>query len=140
MHILSYFRSPFPSREGFSAYRMPGGAVHVPFILGSLLIGFLFCWPHVLMRPLMIVWFLAGLYLGRDVAILCHYSPLLSLIVWALEFFVLVKAVAIARLGAAHPLIGAAVSGALAVALFVVARAATREEASVSRPSGTLDS
>jgi len=125
--VFSYFRRPFPSTKGFSAYRMPGMAVHGPLILASSLAGFLLCWPHAMLRPLLIVWVLAGLYLGRDVAILCHYNPLLTLLAWAASGFVLFKPGLIANFGRSHVVIPALLSLATGLVLFVVAFAMTRE-------------
>ena len=125
--MFSYFRRPFPSTKGFSAYRMPGMAVHGPLILASSLAGFLLCWPHAMLRPLLIVWVLAGLYLGRDVAILCHYNPLLTLLAWAASGFVLFKPGLIANFGRSHVVIPALLSLATGLVLFVVAFAMTRE-------------
>src|SRR5258708_33394051 len=57
-------------------------AVPGPFFFAFLFVGFFFCLPHPPLRPLLIVWILAGLYLGRDIAIYCHYAPLLTLLSW----------------------------------------------------------
>jgi hypothetical protein len=125
--LFSYFRRPFPSTKGFSAYRMPGIAVHGPLILASSLAGFLLCWPHAMLRPLLIVWVLAGLYLGRDIAVLCHYNPLLTLLAWAASGFVLFKPGVIANFGRSHVVTAAAISSALGIVVLVVAVAMTRE-------------
>lgn len=130
--VLSYFRVPFPSTKGFSAYRMPGLAVHGPLILCFSLLGVLLCWPHSVLRPLLIFWVLAGVYLGRDIAILCHYSPLLTLISWAASGMVLFKHVPIARFGAAHVAIPGMISAVVGASVFLVAYAMTREKAPVS--------
>jgi hypothetical protein len=132
MLLLSYFHRPFPSTEGFSAYRMPGVAVHGPLIFASALLGFLLCWPHLMLRPLLIVWVLAGLYLGRDIAILCHYAPLLTLLSWAASGFVLFRPRPIANFGQTHVVIPAVLSGAVGVILLLVAYARTREKNSGS--------
>src|SRR5260370_42535670 len=116
---LWYFRAPFPSTQGFSAYRMPGVAVHGPLILSSAVVGFFLCWPHPLLRPLLIFWILAGLYLGRDIAILCHYNPLLTLLSWALCGVVFFKAASIAKLGAAYVLIPAEAAARLGEVAFL---------------------
>ena len=102
--VLSYFRSPFPSTKGFSAYRMPGAAVHGPLILTFVFVVFFLCWPHPMLRPLLIIWVLGGLYLGRDFTILCHYSPLLTLIAWGASAVVLFRPAPILRFGASHVL------------------------------------
>jgi hypothetical protein len=127
LFVLSYFRKPFPSTEGFAAYRMPGAAVHGPLIFASAAAGFLLCWPHPMLRPLLLVWVLAGLYLGRDIAILCHYNPLLTLISWAAFAVVLFKPAAIARFGASHVVIPAILSAVVGAVLFLVGFAMTRE-------------
>jgi hypothetical protein len=128
LSLLWYFRSPFPSTEGFSAYRMPGGAVHLPLILAASLVGLFLCSPHPMLRPLVAVWMLAGLYLGRDLTILCHYNPLLTLICWAASGIVLVRPAAIARFGASHIWIPAFLSIAVGAILFFTAFVMTREE------------
>jgi len=121
MSFLAYFRSPFPSQKGFSAYRTPGLAVHGPLIFASLAGGFFLCWPHPVLRPLVIVWVLAGIYLGRDITIFCHYNPLLTLLSWAAFVFVLLKAQMIAKYGATHVVVPAIISAVLGVLLFAVA-------------------
>ena len=90
---------------------------HLPFLLSSTLVGFLLCWPHPLLRPLVAVWFLAGLYLGRDFAIFCHYAPFLVLAVWAGVVFLLPKARVIGAFGTSHTAMAAALSLAVAVLL-----------------------
>jgi len=128
--VLSYFRSPFPSTKGFSAYRMPGAAVHGPLIFAFAFVGFFLCWPHPMLRPLLIVWILAGLYLGRDIAILCHYNALLTLISWAAFAGVLFKPAPIARFGASHIVIPSILSAVVGAVLFFVAFAITRVKGS----------
>ena len=118
LSILSYFRSPFPSRDGFSAYRMPGAAVHGPLIFAFSFVGFFLCWPHPLLRPLLVVWILAGVYLGRDIAIRCHYFPLLTLIAWGVSAVVLFRPARIMRFGTSHVVISAALSLRLALYCF----------------------
>jgi hypothetical protein len=133
--LLWYFRAPFPSAKGFSAYRMPGVAVHGPLILSSAFVGFFLCWPHPMLRPLLIFWVLAGLYLGRDIAILCHYNPLLTLLSWGLCGVVFFKAAWITRFGASHVVIPAVASALIGTVLFLVAFAMTREKDPAS-PTG----
>lgn len=99
---------------------MPGVAVHGPLLLAFTFTGFFLCWPHPVLRLMMIVWVVAGLYFGRDIAIYCHYAPILTLIVWAVCLVLLAKAQAIARFGAAHVVAPAVLSAAvLAMLLFV---------------------
>jgi hypothetical protein len=121
VNIFSYFRCPFPSREGFSAYRMPGMAIHGPLIMAFTFTGFALCWPHPALRWLLVVWAVAGLYFGRDIAIYCHYAPILTLIVWAVCAVVLVKAQSIARFGAAHVVVSAVMAIVVAAMLVFVA-------------------
>jgi hypothetical protein len=125
---LSYFRRPFPSSEGFSAYRMPGVAVHVPLLFVFTLTGFSLCWQHLFERPFMIVWVLAGLYLGRDIAVYCHYAPVLTLVSWAVCVLVVNKAKSVAAFGAAHGFLSGMFSLAAALLLFLVAMSMTRRQ------------
>jgi hypothetical protein len=127
MSMLSYFRSPFPSTAGFSAYRMPGIAVHGPFLALCVLLGFFLCWPHPTLRPLLIVWVIAGLYLGRDIAILCHYSPILTLVSWAAFGLVFFNLRPIAQFGASSVAFSALLSAAVGTMLVLVAFRMTRE-------------
>lgn len=128
MSVFSYFRSPFPSTQGFSAYRMPGVAVHIPWLAAFSFIGFALCWPHPALRVFVVFWFLAGLYFGRDIAIYCHYAPLLTLIIWVGCMIVLNKAKAIAGFGAGHvaapALLSAAVTALVVFVAWKVAQAA----------------
>jgi len=125
--LFHYFRAPFPSQKGFSAYRTPGLAVHGPLIFAFSITGFVLCWPHPILRGFLIVWALAGLYLGRDIAILCHYNPLLTLISWVAFVAVLLKTASIARFGTAQTLLPAILSVGLGLTLFLVALVMTRE-------------
>jgi hypothetical protein len=127
LSVFAYFRSPFPSTQGFSAYRMPGMAVHGPLIVATVLVGSLLCWPHAVLRPLMIIWVLAGLYLGRDIAVLCHYNGLLTLVCWGVAALVFIKPAPIARFGASHIVIPSVLSAALGIVLFLVAFAMSRQ-------------
>jgi hypothetical protein len=60
------------------------------------------------------------LYLGRDVAIFCHYALPLALIVWVAVFVALSKAPLILKFGASHVVVPALIS--LTVASLFVAR------------------
>ncbi len=92
--------------------------VHLPLLAGCIFVGFLLCWPHPVLRPLLAVWVLAGLYLGRDLAIFCHYAPPLTLVALAAVMTVFVKAPSIAKFGASHVAIPAVLSIAVA-AVFI---------------------
>jgi len=85
--LLAYFKHPFPKAEGFSAYRMPGLLVHVPVMLifGSL--GVWLCASNPWLYPLFLVYAVAGVYLGRDLAILAHYNGFILFGVLAAAFF-----------------------------------------------------
>jgi hypothetical protein len=107
---------------------MPGGLVHWPLIFAFTFVGFFLCWPHPILRPLLIVWVLAGLYLGREVAILCHYTPLLTFICWAVAGAVLFRPAPIARFGASHVVISALLSVGVGTVLSLIAFKMTREE------------
>lgn len=75
-----YFRRPFPSAKGFSPYQFPGLIVHLPVIVAFLLTGLFLLHSNSTLLPLLTVYAIVGLYLGRDLAILCHYVPLLTVI------------------------------------------------------------
>jgi len=128
MLFLSYFRHPFPSREGFSAYRMPGPSVHFPLILMAAMTGLFLCLPHPYLRPLLLVWLLAGIYLGRDYTIYCHYAPPLTLLAWAGFFGFLIFAAKVRFFGLNHPWLSAVRSLALLVLQVFIAWRSTREE------------
>jgi hypothetical protein len=80
MKPLEYFKSPFPRAAGFSPYRMPGMAVHLPIIVLFCAVGALLC--HQSSWALFPLYLIAGVYLGRDWAIAAHYNPLITLLVW----------------------------------------------------------
>src|SRR5581483_123478 len=120
MSAFSYFRAPFPSAQGFSPYRFSCVMAHLPLFLASIFTGFLLCWPHPMLRPLLVVWVLAGLYLGRDFAIFCPYAPFLVLVVWAAAATLAAKAPAISKFGASHVVLPAAIT--LGVAVVFIAR------------------
>ncbi len=134
--LLDYFRFPFPSAKGFSAYRSPGGAVHAPLILAVSVAGFLLCWPHAMLRPLLLIWLLAGLYLGREVTILCHYNPLLTLMAWGGSALVLFRPAPIANFGRSHTVAVGALTAAVGTLLLGVALMATQQRDS-SPPSSS---
>lgn len=99
---------------------MPGPSVHVPLILCAVVLGWLLCGPHPVLWPLMIFWLLAGIYLGRDFAIFCHYALPLALVAWVPMLLLASKAPAVARFGASHVVISALLSlsiGALQLAI-----------------------
>jgi len=79
--LIDYLRHPFPKAEGFSAYRFPGFAVHLPIALFILVLGASLTLSEPYLWPLLPVYLVAGIYLGRDLAILAHYNPLITLAV-----------------------------------------------------------
>ena len=83
----AYFIRPFPSTEGFSAYRFPGILVHVPLFLIFLFIGLYLNLGTPWLRPFIVLYIVIGLYLGRDIAIYAHYYPLIILAVILLIIF-----------------------------------------------------
>ena len=115
---LGYFARPFPSRKGFAAYRSPGLVVHLPAWAAMTLLGLTLLLPHGPLGWAALVWVVAGLYLGRDVAIYCHYLPLLTLVVWAGCVVTLTKGDALFKWGARHsPTVGVVLTLALAALL-----------------------
>jgi hypothetical protein len=91
--LLAYFARPFPSRQGFSAYRMPGPAFHLSIVLLALVVGLPLCIPanDLETAPLLAVWLLVGLYFGRDLAVFAHYNSLL-VIAWVIGLIVVFAA------------------------------------------------
>ena len=87
---LRYFKQPIPPGAGFSPYRMPGPAVHFPVWAMFILAGAGLCYPDKRLWPLMLIWVVAGLYLGRDLAIYCHYNILPALLVWAITIALII--------------------------------------------------
>ena len=79
---LAYFLKPFPKAEGFSAYRMPGLAVHVPVLILCAMAGVLLGRDSTWQPAFLVIYLIVGLYGGRDVAILAHYNLLVSVVVW----------------------------------------------------------
>jgi hypothetical protein len=77
--LIDYLRHPFPKAEGFSAYRFPGFIVHLPIALFLLALGASLTLSEPYLWPLLLVYLVAGLYLGRDLAIVAHYVPLITL-------------------------------------------------------------
>lgn len=128
MNILWYFRRPFPSQEGFSAYRSPGLAAHLPFLVALSATGVLLCGSNATLRPLVLVWFVAGLFLGRDVAIVCHYAPFLVLLIWAAMYAVIAESQRLGGLGRRHPAAGLLLTFLLIAMQIWIARRSTRAE------------
>ena len=104
--MLDYFRVPFPSRQGFSAYRFPGLAAHIPFFIVFSLSGLLLCGAG----PLMVVWMVAGLYLGRDVAVICHFALVLLPAIWIAMFVLISEGKHVELFGRRHPAAGVALT------------------------------
>jgi hypothetical protein len=74
-----YLASPFPKATGFSPYRFPGLIVHLPVMLLFLLVGARLTFWNPILYPLFLVHLMAGVYMGRDIAIFGHYNPLIPL-------------------------------------------------------------
>lgn len=128
MNILWYFRKPFPSQQGFSAYRSPGMAAHLPFLVALSAAGILLCGSTPALRPLVLVWMAAGLFIGRDVAIVCHYAPFLVLLIWAAMYAVIAESKRLATFGRQHPAAGVLLTALLFVLQIWIAWRHTRRE------------
>lgn len=113
-----YFRSPFPKAQGFSAYRMPGVAVHAPVILLFVWLGAWLCLGEPWTYALFIVYLVAGIYLGRDLAILAHYNVLITLAVLGGTIWLVASPPQWAR---PSPVVSIAVTLAVALGLAVYA-------------------
>lgn len=81
--LVDYLRQPFPKPTGFSAYRFPGLVVHLPITLFLVVVGASLTLSDPYLWPLLAVYLLAGIYLGRDLAIMAHYNLLITLAVLA---------------------------------------------------------
>ena len=123
MNVLAYFARPFPSRKGFSPYRSPGPVAHLVFFLAIVVLGLLLCGAS----PLLVIWAAAGIYLGRDLAILCHYAPVLFLFMLVAIFALFITAKPLAIFGRQHPASAIGVTVLLlAIQIWVVWAAAVR--------------
>jgi hypothetical protein len=80
--LFRYFQRPFPAATGFSPYRFPGLAAHLPILGAFLVLGWSLCGGHGYFWPLLVIYFIAGLYLGRDWAIQAHYNPFILVGAW----------------------------------------------------------
>jgi len=115
--IIGYFTSPFPSTEGFSSYKSPGLLVHVPLIVIFGFTGYCFFREQAFLWPLILFYLIAGLYLGRTVAILAHYNIFIVIAVWAV-FIVSIRYAD--RLPASVPLtLSVPVTAAILIAFFL---------------------
>ncbi|MEW6261723.1 MAG: hypothetical protein AB1641_01485 [Thermodesulfobacteriota bacterium] len=84
-----YFLYPVPSSAGFSPYRFPGMAVHLPAWFIFLCLGYYWCWAESWLRPVFIVFLVTGWYLARELAIYAHYGCLITPVVWLLALLFL---------------------------------------------------
>ena len=83
----AYFIRPFPSTQGFAAYRFPGMLVHVPLFFIFLFLGLYLNLGTTWLWPFIILYIVIGLYLGRDIAVYAHYNPLIIVAVILLLIF-----------------------------------------------------
>lgn len=127
MNILWYFQKPFPSRQGFSAYRFPGMAAHIPFLVVLSATGVLLCGSTAALKPLVLVWIVAGLFLGRDAAIVCHYAPFFLLLIWAAMYAVIAESHRLATFGRQHPAAGVLLTALLVALQICIAWRSTKE-------------
>jgi hypothetical protein len=119
---LAYFARPFPSRKGSSAYRSPGPVVHIAAWAMISFLGLALSLPHGYFGWVSLLWLVAGLYLARDLAIYCHYLPVLTLPVLAGCILVWLKGNAIFGWGERHsPLLAIALTLALTALLLISA-------------------
>jgi len=81
-----------------------------------------------MLRPLLLVWVLGGVYLGRDITILCHYNPLLTLLSWAAFGMIVYAPHRIARFGASHVVLSGLISVVVGAVLGFVAFVLTRNQ------------
>lgn len=79
-----YLADPFPKQRAFGPYAWPGRIVHIPVLIMLAALGWMLLGWHDTARWLVVVYIVAGIYLGRDLAILAHYVLPITLIVVAL--------------------------------------------------------
>jgi len=112
--LFKYFQRPFPATAGFSPYRFPGLAAHLPMLFTCLLLGWFLCGRHSYLWPLMLIYLVVGLYVGRDWAILAHYNPLIMIGAWLALILILRYgprlSVSTMRLGTWLPVMGLGIS------------------------------
>jgi hypothetical protein len=80
-YLVDYFSKPFPGRKGFSPYRNPGYLVHIPVIACSLLASAFLSTNKAGLLCFSPLFLVVGLYAGRDLAILAHYNPFITIFV-----------------------------------------------------------
>jgi len=95
---------------------------HFAFLVAIAATGFLLCGPG----PLLVVWAVAGIYLGRDFAILCHYAPLLFVLILGALFVVFMAARQLSVFGRRHPASAMFVTALLLAIQIWIAWAAAR--------------
>ena len=78
-----YFTRVIPPRTGFSPYHSPGWAVQLPIMLMALYWGLRLCAAMPWLGALAIIYVVAGTCLGRDLAVIAHYNPFITLATWA---------------------------------------------------------
>src|SRR4030042_3139931 len=86
-NYASYFIKPFPSTQGFAAYRFPGILLHVPLFFIFLFLGLYLNLGTTWLWPFIVLYIVIGLYLGRDIAIYAHYNPLITVAIIVLIIF-----------------------------------------------------
>lgn len=140
--LIDYLRHPFPKAEGFSAYRFPGLIVHLPIVLFFLVLGASLTLSEPYLWPLLPVYLVTGIYLGRDLAILAHYYLPITLAVLG-GFIWLIASPDTLRLllsGSRNPLLSLAITLSVAAGFgaWVRWRIGTEEAnaAAASEPAG----
>ncbi len=86
------------------------------------------CGTDPLSRPLIAVWIIAGLYLGRDFAVFCHYAPVLLVIIWAAMYAAFTESRRLALCGQQHPTIAALLTAMVLALQIWIAWRSTRTE------------
>lgn len=84
--VFCYFKNPFPDMGGFSPYRFPGLLVHIPVLLGFLVLGYQLNENQAWLYPAIFGYCILGLYLGRDLAVYAHYNLYILILVSACLF------------------------------------------------------
>ena len=79
-NFIRYFKNPLYGISSSSSYRMPNSLVHLPVILMLPYFGIFICGPEA--KPLLPLYFIIALYIGRDLVILSYKNYYVPVCLW----------------------------------------------------------
>lgn len=135
--LIAYLRRPFPAMKGLSAYRFPGLIVHLPIAFLFLAVGASLTLSELYLWPLLPLYLVTGIYIGRDLAVLAHTRWLITLAVIAGCIGLIASPDTYRMLvsGTRHPLVSVAISLTVAAGFGVWIRWRIGDEASMAAVS-----